>query len=437
MTRFEAAAILNACLDRVTEKTDELDRLLEEFQSESRSTQGRIEELNHKTASLQAQQFSTTTRLNIAASMILGGIPGYKVAGISGYGYTTFNEDIMLSLNTSYTGRDLLVTRFRSGNFSEYPFAKYTNNILKMAETQAWSETLYLTQLYYSFPVGEQMKLTIGALIKNSELYWVPSAYTADILDYFSTGGASGVYSKASGEGLALQWQQPSRRGSGAWIVNLNYVVNGSCGLLSGSQNGGCGANSSYGIINQFSGINALTQIGWKSAYWGAALGYRHGTTNSTFRDGNSAAGDTLLQGQSSESLAVNLYWNPFKTGKIPSISGGYGYTFVSGIPVSDIPKQNISQSSRSWMIGLQWDKTFNTPNVAGIAVGQPPNAAGGRGSSPWLWEFFYRIQVTNNISVTPELFYGSNVSVTTSNAGFEPSGWNGWGGIIKTSFKF
>ncbi len=34
MTRFEAAALLNACLDRITEVTDELRRLLNEFEQE-------------------------------------------------------------------------------------------------------------------------------------------------------------------------------------------------------------------------------------------------------------------------------------------------------------------------------------------------------------------------------------------------------------------
>ena len=34
MTRYEAAALLNACLDRVTEVTDELRRLLKEFETE-------------------------------------------------------------------------------------------------------------------------------------------------------------------------------------------------------------------------------------------------------------------------------------------------------------------------------------------------------------------------------------------------------------------
>ena len=34
MTRYEAAALLNACLDRISEVTDELRRLLKEFETE-------------------------------------------------------------------------------------------------------------------------------------------------------------------------------------------------------------------------------------------------------------------------------------------------------------------------------------------------------------------------------------------------------------------
>ena len=34
MSRYEAAALLNTCLDRVTEGTDELKRLMAEFEQE-------------------------------------------------------------------------------------------------------------------------------------------------------------------------------------------------------------------------------------------------------------------------------------------------------------------------------------------------------------------------------------------------------------------
>ncbi|MCP9809422.1 S-layer homology domain-containing protein, partial [Cyanobium sp. HWJ4-Hawea] len=61
MTRFEAAAILNACLDRVSEKTDELQKLMDEFDKELTVLTARVDGLESKVGKLQAQQFSTTT----------------------------------------------------------------------------------------------------------------------------------------------------------------------------------------------------------------------------------------------------------------------------------------------------------------------------------------------------------------------------------------
>jgi len=64
MTRFEAAALLNACLDRVTEVTDELKRLMKEFEKELAILKGRVDGLEARVGELEATQFSTTTKLN-------------------------------------------------------------------------------------------------------------------------------------------------------------------------------------------------------------------------------------------------------------------------------------------------------------------------------------------------------------------------------------
>ena len=57
MTRFEAAALLNACLDRVTEVTDELRRLLKEFETELAILKGRVDGLEARVGELEATQF--------------------------------------------------------------------------------------------------------------------------------------------------------------------------------------------------------------------------------------------------------------------------------------------------------------------------------------------------------------------------------------------
>jgi len=54
MTRYEAAALLNACLDRVTETTDELKRLMKEFQKELAVLRGRVDGLEARVGELEA-----------------------------------------------------------------------------------------------------------------------------------------------------------------------------------------------------------------------------------------------------------------------------------------------------------------------------------------------------------------------------------------------
>jgi len=445
MTRYEAAALLNACLDRVTESTDELKKLLAEFDTELSVITARVDGLESKVGRLQAQQFSTTTKLNGEASMILGGVPNYTAAGVKGYGNTTFNYDLRLNLDTSYTGQDLLRTRLRTGNFSKYPFGTSTNNIFKLDKAEDWNSAVYVDRLYYQFPVGanKATKLTIGALVRNTEMAWIPSAYKSNVLDFFQLGGASGVYNKATGEGVGLQWKQPVAKGQPGFVFNANYVVNGSAvnssntTCTAGCKNGASGSDSTYGVFNSDSGINIMTQLGYKAPQWGVAAGYRYGTAQSGVRDGNGVAGSALGNGQYDNSVALNAYWQPKKTGVVPSVSVGYGYNFVNGnSTASGATAQKQAQSSRSWMLGFQWDDAFVKGNAAGIALGQPANTEGASGSNPWLTEFFYKVQVSDNISVTPTLFYASGSSNSTTNAAAQPS-FTGLGGVIQTTFKF
>ncbi|MDA0215690.1 MAG: iron uptake porin, partial [Cyanobacteria bacterium] len=168
MTRFEAAALLNACLDRVTEVTDELQRLMDEFKAELATLRGRVDGLEKKVGKLEAQQFSTTTKLKGEVSMIIGGSPDYngdsKKPGVEADNQVTFNYDVRLTLDTSFSGKDLLRTRLRSGNFSGDPLGS-SGNVFKLdkAEENACIEggnCVSIDRLFYTFPVGNQVKLT-------------------------------------------------------------------------------------------------------------------------------------------------------------------------------------------------------------------------------------------------------------------------------------
>jgi hypothetical protein len=413
LTRFEAAALLNACLDRVTETTDELKKLLAEFDAELTVITARVDGLESKVGQLQATQFSTTTKLKGEANFVLGGVPGYKTTTGANAGNTAFNYDLRINFDTSFTGKDLLRTRLRSGNFSSQPFGS-SSSILKLdkAETSqgtGTSSNIWLDRLYYTFPVSPTVKLTAGALVRNTELAWIPSAYKSDILDFFQLGGASGVYNKATGQGFGAQYTQPGKQG---FLANLNYVAEN-------------GSDSSTGVFDSAGKLNLLGQVGYRAPQWGVSVGYRYGTYGTRVRNYNALGGGSgaLTNGQDSNSVAFNAYWQPAKSGIVPSISFGYGYNGVNGAG-----SRTGATNSQSWMAGLQWSDVFAKGNAAGVAYGEPSNSE--NAPKAQMFEVFYKYRVSDNISVTPAVFYVSD------NQGAQNAASN-WGGVIQTTFKF
>ena len=412
MTRYEAAALLNACLDRVTEVTDELQRLMDEFRSELTVLTGRVDGLEAKVGELEATQFSTTTKLKGEVNFMLGGVPGLETNKGGNVGNTTFNYDLRLNFDTSFTGKDLLRTRLRSGNFNSDPFGS-SSSLFKLDKAESTDNTVEIDRLYYQFPVSKSLTLTAGALVRNTEMAWVPTAYKSDILDFFAVAGVPGVYNKATGAGVGAQWKQPTKKGQGGFIAGLNYVA----------QNGD---DSETGVFNADGALNLLAQVGYRAPQWGVAVGYRYGTEGTRPRayNGLLGANGTLAAGQESNSVAVNAYWQPQQSGWVPSVSAGYGYNGVSGTPGS-----GGATDSDSWYAGLQWSDVFVKGNAAGIAYGQAPSADVTGVSDASILEIFYRFRVSDNITVTPALFYVDN------NQRYQDS--SKWGGVVQTKFTF
>lgn len=422
MTRYEAAALLNSCLDRVSEVTDELQKLLNEFGQELAVIRGRVDKLEAKVGQLEATQFSTTTKLRGEANFVLGGVDNAWTPGKTAstdVGNAAFNYDLRLNFDTSFTGKDLLRTRLRSGNFSSQPFGS-SSSLFKLdkAETSqgtGTSSNIWLDRLYYQFPVlTNGLTATAGPLVRNTEMAWIPSAYKSDVLDFFQLAGAPGVYNKATGSGFGLQYVQPGKQGI---VAGLNYVA----------QNG---SDSTKGEFNQEGGLNTLAQIGYRAPQWGLAFGYRYGTEGTRVRTYNGLLGSSgsLARGQTSNGYAISAYWQPINSGIVPSVSGGYGWNTVSRNALNQETPAGATDS-QTWYTGLQWSNVFRKGNSAGFAIGQPGNAEG-LSKDALMWEAFYKYKVSDNITITPAVFYVSNnqaLSDASTNVG----------GIIQTTFRF
>ena len=99
MTRYEFAAGLNACLDRVNElivaatgevvsreDLEVLQKLQESFSAELATLRGRVDALEARSAELEANQFSTTTKLRGQAIFAIngGGFDGDSIIDAAG-----------------------------------------------------------------------------------------------------------------------------------------------------------------------------------------------------------------------------------------------------------------------------------------------------------------------------------------------------------------
>jgi hypothetical protein len=461
MTRYEAAALLNACLDRITDVTDELKRLMKEFEKELAVLKGRVDGLEAKVGQLDATQFSTTTKLSGIATFVLGansfggtGTSNLQAQARATEGGTSFNYDVRLNLDTSFTGKDLLRTQLRAGNFADSGFggggtvgtndAALLLNQLEVAFQQDCGtdtdcgDVVAIQRLFYQVPVGNALTLTVGGKVRQDDMLamW-PSVYPSDtLIDFFTYAGAPGAYNSNLGPGLGLWWKQSG------WSVSANYVAG----------NGDNGTPSAGGIGTSGSEQTGTLQLGYSNDTIGIAAAYTYskgvgvasGTPFSVLS--TSGNGDRLLGLDTSStmnSLSLSAYWQPSSSGWIPSISTGWGLNTTS----ETNPTFNFNQlQSQSWYVGVQWSDVLLPGNKAGMAVGQPTFVTrcgdaceGTPQDAQYAWEWWYSLQVTDNITVTPSIFYLSNLlgQVAKQETGNGAASLSDFGGLVKTTFKF
>ncbi|WP_253274382.1 iron uptake porin [Myxosarcina sp. GI1] len=175
LTRYEFAAGLNSCLNQIErliasseaiarEDLDTINRLTQEFEVELAAIGGRIDSLETRTAFLEDNQFSTTTKLGGEVSFALSQVFGDEKADGSGDidSVTVFNFRSRLSFDTSFTGRDLLKVRldalntvpFGSGEEEDDPNVTGTG-MTRTAFDEGSDGSVRIGKLYYTFAIGE------------------------------------------------------------------------------------------------------------------------------------------------------------------------------------------------------------------------------------------------------------------------------------------
>ena len=411
LTRYEFAAGLNACLDRVNElittstadivsreDLDTLQRLQQEFSAELATLRGRVDALEARTAEIEANQFSTTTKLQGEAAFTLAGADGDDVDT-----EFVFNDRIRLQLVTSFTGKDKLFTRLTAGNIGNTFATQIGTNEGRFAYDGSNNNDVVLDRLHYVFPVGDKLKVTTMASLGAHHFY-------ADVLNpgLNTGGGATGALSR---------------------FAERNPIYR--LGI----------ARSSTGVGFSYKLADAIKFEGGYLAKQGADPSEKRGLFNGNY----SAMGQVVFQPAKRFKLGLT-YVNGYDPGEATFAFGGTGTNFANGLlPGSEERRINSNSygvqaqldlsskfSIRGW--GSYTDVDFNNggdaeiwnyalalvfPDLgkkgglgAIIAGAEPyagkisPRPVNFENDTPIHIEALYRYPLNDNISITPGVIW-------------------------------
>jgi hypothetical protein len=458
LSRYEFAAGLNACLDRVNEliatatadmvtKQDlaTLQRLQEEFSAELATLRGRVDALEGRTAELEANQFSTTTKLKGEAIFAVTDAFGSETGKAN---RAVFQDRVRLGLETSFTGRDILTTRLAAGNATGFSLRDKTGNPINAGGVgkqtfevgSTGANSVKIDKLTYEAPLGPARVYLSASGGQHSDYAAVNNPYFFDKTDggkgALSTFASENpIYRIGGGSGIALNvpfgkpgssFLKPSSITLG-YLASNNSVSNAanpapSNGLFDGNYAalGQLNFNVGNRVALAATYVHGYQKAGstlFDSGFDGGAL---VGTAQANTLGVNSATG--AASASSSNSYGISAAIKP--SDKL-SLSGFVSYHDVTGFGAND------DKEAWSYGAGLALPDFGKKGNVLGIFGGAQPYSLGATGrETPYQVEGFYKYRVSENVSVTPGVIWMTSPGQNnTSNDAFV--------GTLRTTFSF
>ncbi|TAE71768.1 MAG: porin [Oscillatoriales cyanobacterium] len=432
LTRYEFAAGVNACLDQVTKQISSatstfvtkddlaiLQRLQEEFAAELATLRGRVDGLEARTAELEANQFSTTTKLAGEAIFLASDSFGDGIGLRDDKTSTTLGYRVRLNFNTSFTGKDLLRTRLQARNVANYGAATATGtNMARVALTGEDGSQFSLDQLWYRFPAG------------NATVWFGPKGLRLDDVAELN----SPLESPGSGAVSAFGRYNPAvfrgPEGAGAAIKYNLGAVRATVAYLASDGDAPNPANGRGVFDGSFSALGQLNFSLSKFIDIGATYTRKYNRGGDVaIMGGTGSALANRPFGQSStasDNFGVQLNLKPSSRFQF---GGWYGYT-----KAEQLRGGNNDATIQNGALFLALPDFGKPGNLLGFIAGVPPKVTESdvrrdRDTSYHL-EGFYRFQVNDFISVTPGVYVILNPEHNKNNEDI-------WVGVLRTTFSF
>ena len=447
LTRYEFAAALNACLDVVpfltpTFELDSSRRLQEEFAAELAVIRAQLDPLEAEVAELQANQFSTTTKLSgqVFNHLNYTTASGDILAeGVNAFGgardpvtqepvVRTITEDpapifsylTWLNFTTSFTGQDRLVLQLAAGDGNAGANAFVSAGLFNTygtpftLSTGRQEDEPVIRELFYSFPVGNKLSFTVGPRI-NWYRHFDNNRFTFFLTgaNSFNASGSTQANAVDRGAGVVAEWDVAD------WLdLRLGYLAENT-EFLPGPRSS---SDPSRGL---FGGANTLTgQVG---IYPTDSLNLRFLYTRS-----NLEANDFGLVGgavaEPLQGLADDGFGGPLRTATADTflfnfdwlvtegfgLFGRYSYGSTHLFPAT-AGRANGDVNAQSIQIGTAFPDLFKSGALATISYLQPFEvlegdnflvSGGGDGGVQKEVEVSYRYPVNSNFALVPSVYW-------------------------------
>jgi len=417
ISRYEFAANLNECLQIIQNLIQEFgegyisqedlaksQRMQEDFAMEIAELKSRLNALETRTDVLEANQFSTTTLLKGQVVMALYdafGNDGEDGATVSADdSQTGFGHGVTLNFDTSFTGLDFLRTRLRVGDL---PGVNTGTAMTFINAGAPPNDIARLAELYYIFPLNNEMSLYIGTAGLDFDLMAPglnPKLISGNTgsLSLFAVYNPT-IYIQVGGAGLGYSYQ--INQNFRLDLAYLGGAPGGGTGRVNDPREGGGlfnGTNSAYAQLTISPSLNFDFSFAYVRAYYTADLvnvaGFT-GSENAQRPFGRVATSADHFGFQTSYRLA------PF------TISGWVGY---SNAEAEAGDRQGDEADIWHWAITVAIDDLLFENGILGLSVGQQPkvtdidNGEDDPDTSIQL-QIFYNYRVSNNIDITSGFF--------------------------------
>jgi porin len=409
LSRYEFAAGLNACLMRINEliatATSNLinvhdlvmiQRLQDEFAPEITLLQSRLDTLEAQTAQIEANQFSTTTKLTgqVIMAVNTGGFNGDSIVSPTGQEIASFDPNatvlyrVALDLNTSFFGTDQLKIRIDAGSnnginnaagFLEPSFGSTLDYAVKPIS----DNNLGLGRLYYTFQPWQNLRVSVGPDIRTTD-YIDRNSYAYLSFRDFSTLAFVNNYIlfpvNGPSAGVAIDWKP----GNQAFSVRALYAA--AAAANPSNQEPIRGVAPFARLLYPVSG----GQQGLFGDTYQSTVELEYAPTNTLAMRFQYSGGEIFNNRY--DVLGVNF---EFTVSSKFAIFGRYGYGSYDNTTFDHI-KPNY------WMAGMVMRDLFLPGATAGIAAGQPFIASEIGNTTQTNFEGFYNFAVSDRIRVTP-----------------------------------